>query len=148
MHTQLRTAQIELLQDHESHGLFNLPCQGLDISRFLYHTIVELQTHSADVDMMSKLGPHLMSHQSADATEVHLLSFKVFCKDNDWLVPDMKLVWKWVKPQSVYRTSGFWETTLEKVFVDAEWSAGTGISIVVKSVDDDEYLKIEKGRVK
>jgi hypothetical protein len=37
---------------------------------------------------------------------------------------------------------------LERIFVDAEWSAGTGILIVAKSVDDEEFGEIEMGRVK
>lgn len=148
MQTQLKAAQIGLLQDCKSHGAFTLPCTGPNISRYLHQQIVDLGTHSADTDMMSKLSPRLTSHRSVETTEVQLFSIKVLCMENEWLVRDKKLVWKWVKPQSMYTTSGFWEMTLERVFVDAEWSAGTGISIVVKSVDDEEFGEIEKGRVK
>ncbi|OAL01242.1 hypothetical protein IQ06DRAFT_304910 [Phaeosphaeriaceae sp. SRC1lsM3a] len=148
VYTHLQAGQIKLLQDHKSHGTFHLPCSGLNISRFLHHQIVDLNTHSADTEMLSKLSPRLLSDQSASTTEVVLFSIQVLCEDNkNWLVPEKKLVWRWVKPQSMYRTSGRWEASLAKVFFDAEWSAGTGISILVGSVDEEKFREIEKRNV-
>jgi hypothetical protein len=138
MHTQLGAAQIELLQDHKPHGTWTLPCLGADFPGFLHRQIVDLHTHSADPDMLSKLSASVAGQQAVNATTVQLFGIKVLREDDDgWLAPGGRLMWKWVKPRSIYRTSGSWETTLEKAVVGGEWSAGKGMVILVKSVHDE-----------
>lgn len=138
MYTQLGAAQIELLQDHKSHGTLTLPCPEADFAGFLHRQIVNLRTHSMDPDMLSKLSTSISGQEAGNTTQVRMFEIKVRREDDDgWLVPDGKLMWKWVKPQSVYRKSGAWETTLEKAIVDGEWSAGKGMVILVKSVRDE-----------
>ncbi|KAH6155926.1 hypothetical protein HBI68_148750 [Parastagonospora nodorum] len=138
MYTQLSAVQIEYLQDHKPHGTWTLPCPEADFSGFLSRQIVDLHTHSADPDMISKLSTSFAEQQAKDATQVQLFSIKVLRENNDgWLVPNTKLMWKWVKPQSAYRTSGAWESTLEKAVIDGEWSAGKELVILVKSVRED-----------
>lgn len=138
MYTQLGAAQIELLQDHKPCGTWTLPCLKADFSGFLHRQVVDLHTHSADPDMLSKLSTSIAGQQAVNTTQVQLFSIKVL-RENDggWLVPENKLMWKWVKPQSIYRKSGSWETTLEKAVVDGEWSAGKGMVILVQSIHDE-----------
>lgn len=138
IYAQLSAAQIELLQDHKRYGTLNLPCLESDFASFLHRQIVHLHTHSADPHMVSKLSASITGEQTENATQVQLFGVKVLRESDDgWLLPDRRLMWKWVKPRSAYRKSGAWEATLEKAVVDGEWSAGKEIVILVKSAQDE-----------
>jgi hypothetical protein len=138
MYTQLNAAQIELLQDHKPHGALTLPCLGSAFPAFLHRRIVDLRTHSSDADLVSKLSASMAGQKGENETQVQLFGLEALRESDDgWFSPGGKLVWKWAKPQSAYRKSGAWETTLEKAVIDGEWSAGKGMVVLVKSVRDE-----------
>lgn len=45
-----------------------------------------------------------------------------------------EMVWNWVKPASLYLTTGAWYRTMEEAVIDGVWRAGVGFSIHVEVV--------------
>lgn len=57
-------------------------------------------------------------------------------------------VWKWAKPGSIYgRTTGFWETEMERAIVDGEWDAGKELRLLVRGVSEGRREELRTGRV-
>lgn len=94
--------------------------------------------------MVSRLVAGLQ--RAEEGMEFHISSIRVLGEEGGDLVPEgYRLLWKWAKPQSLYQKSGSWNHSLTQVIEDAEWTAGKEISILVKSVDEDEYERVVRG---
>ncbi|KAF5851519.1 hypothetical protein GGP41_004325 [Bipolaris sorokiniana] len=152
-HFQLRTtlnpAQIQLVQFHEDHGIVRIAAREPDFESFFRQKLEHLQTSSHDAKMVSKLVANLRCHEVNEGVELRVFSILIFGDENGNLVPEgCNLLWKWAKEQSQYRKSGFWDHRLAQVLVDAEWTAGKGVVILAKGVDEEEYEKVVKGAIK
>jgi len=57
-------------------------------------------------------------------------------------------VWKWAKPESTYgRTTGYWETDMERAIVDGERNAGKELRLFVRGVSEERREELRTGRV-
>ncbi|KAK3292177.1 uncharacterized protein B0H64DRAFT_419530 [Chaetomium fimeti] len=54
-------------------------------------------------------------------------------------------VWKWVKPESIYRRGGLWEPDLSSVLGHGEWDAGKGLVILAVGVKEEAWQFIVAG---
>jgi len=156
LHTQLKPAQIQLIQSHKDFGEVRIPVSEPNLASFLRNQI-DLETPSEDTQMVSKLVARLRDAKATDDDDsdgghgvlVHILSFTVLGDQSGELVPEgHMLLWKWSKPQSQYRKAGFWAHSLTQVLIDAEWNTGKDITIYVKAVDVEEYERVLKGEMK
>jgi hypothetical protein len=132
----------------------HIPTHEPSLATFLQREINHLTTSSQDPQIVTKLIANLHSHTDAsnsDTIEVRILSITVLGEESsDPVIPQgCKLLWKWAKPQSqYYRKSGFWNYSLTRVLVDAEWNAGKGVLVLVKAVEEDEYERVVRGEMK
>lgn len=115
-----------------------IPTYKLDLADFFRRQVESLEISYQDAEMMPKLVASLRGSKAGDAggdgVEVHILSISILGDESGHLVPEgRKLLWRWAKPHSQYRRSGFWDYSLTKVLVDAEWNAGKGIFIMAKA---------------
>ena len=158
LHTQLTPAQIQLIQSHEDLGEVRVPVSELDLANFL-RSQIEVLASSQNAPTVSKLVARLRDENIGDddhgggngghSVLAHILSFTVLGDESGELVPEgHMLLWKWAKPQSQYRKTGFWGHSLTQVLVDAEWNTGKGVTIYVKPVEEEEYEKVLKGEKK
>ncbi|CAG5178259.1 uncharacterized protein ALTATR162_LOCUS8611 [Alternaria atra] len=153
LHTPLTLAQIQLVHSYEDFGVLHIPASEPGLANFLHRRIEFLETSSQDAQMMSKLVANLHSLKASDGggdgTKVNILSTTVLGDESGHLIPEgYRLLWKWAKPHSQYRKSGFWDYSLTKVLMDAEWNAGKGVLILVKAVEEQEYERVMKGETK
>jgi len=104
--------------------------------------------------MISKLVASLHSLKAVgdddgDGVEVNILGITVLGDESGDLIPrDCRLLWKWAKPHSQYRKAGFWGHSLTQILVDAEWNAGKGVCILVKAVEEEEFVTVLGGVIK
>ncbi|KAI4702228.1 hypothetical protein J4E81_002590 [Alternaria sp. BMP 2799] len=156
LHTQLTPAQIQLIQSHEDFGEVRVPVSELNLASFLRNQI-DHEAPSEDAQIVSKLVARLRDTKAADSDNseggdgvlVHILSFTVLGDQSGELVPEGRmLLWKWAKPQSQYRKTGFWGHSLTQVLVDAEWNTGKDVTMYVKAVEEEEYERVLKGEMK
>ena len=104
---------------------------------------------SHDTNMVSKLVANLRCDEQNEGVELHIFSIQIFGDESGNLVPaGCSLLWKWAKEQSPYRKSGSWDHRLAQMLVDAEWTAGKGVVILAKGVNEEEYEKVVKGAIK
>lgn len=54
-------------------------------------------------------------------------------------------VWKWAKPESIYRKVGSWETSLHGVLDDGEWNGGRNLLLLTKGVSEETLKAMELG---
>ncbi|OAG25939.1 hypothetical protein CC77DRAFT_978335 [Alternaria alternata] len=153
LHTPLKLAQIQLVDSCEDFGVMCIPAHELGLADFFQRQIESLEISSQDAEMTSKLVASLRGSKagnaSGDGVEVNILSITILGDENGDLVPEgCKLLWRWVKPHSQYCKSGFWNCSLTKVLVDAEWNAGKGVSILVKAAEEEEYDRVLQGEKK
>lgn len=52
------------------------------------------------------------------------------------LGPNLVPVWKWVKPDSMYRKASFWEGDLHKALEDGEWNGGRKLTVLMAGVSE------------
>ncbi|KAB5551014.1 hypothetical protein GE09DRAFT_1124539 [Coniochaeta sp. 2T2.1] len=119
---------------------------GLDISSTLSELLAE---RTGDLELTPQLLAELMTELitpggQGTTTPMQLFSFPVFSADTchapirDGLVP----VWKWAKPDSVYRVKrGFWEADLSKALDHGEWNGGRNLRLLTGEVTE-EALRI------
>ncbi|KAK4442723.1 hypothetical protein QBC34DRAFT_443920 [Podospora aff. communis PSN243] len=71
-------------------------------------------------------------------------SFPVFSDLPDNPLGDGTLcpVWKWSKPDGVYRKSGFWEHELSRTLEDGSWTGGKGVAIMLGLVSEQAFYTI------
>ncbi|CAN9308141.1 unnamed protein product [Alternaria alternata] len=153
LHTPLKLAQIQLIDSCKDFGVVCIPTHELGLTGFFQRQIESLERSSQDAEMTSKLVASLRGSKAGnadgDGVEVNILSITILGDESGDLVPEgCKLLWRWTKPHSQYRKSGFWDYSLTKVLVDAEWNAGKGISILVKAVEEEEYDRVLQGEKK
>jgi hypothetical protein len=73
---------------------------------------------------------------------MQFFSFPVFSNEPSRVLADGRFpVWKWVKPQSIYRTNSLWEADLSQVLDQGEWNGGKDLMILVVGVTE-EILEI------
>ncbi|KAL2176344.1 uncharacterized protein P884DRAFT_260883 [Thermothelomyces heterothallicus CBS 202.75] len=71
-------------------------------------------------------------------TFMHFFSFPVFSNNPSHLFGDgLFPVWKWVKPESIYRKTGFWEADLATVLDHGEWNAGKDLVLLSGGVAEE-----------
>ncbi|EUC41929.1 hypothetical protein COCMIDRAFT_39963 [Bipolaris oryzae ATCC 44560] len=145
----LKPAQIQLVQSHEDHGIVCIAAREPDLASFFRKKLEYLQTSSHDAKMVSKLVVNLRCDEVNKGVELQIFSVQIFGDEGGNLVSEgCNLLWKWTKEQSPYRKSGFWDHKLAQVLVDAEWTAGEGVVILAKGVDEEEYERVVKGEIK
>ena len=72
--------------------------------------------------------------------------FPVFSSEPSHVLADGRFpVWKWAKPQSIYRTSGLWEANLSKVLDQGEWNGDKDLMILVVGVREEILETIVAG---
>ncbi|KAK0614497.1 hypothetical protein B0T14DRAFT_309792 [Immersiella caudata] len=71
-------------------------------------------------------------------------AFPVFSNRSDHPIGDEALlpVWKWVKPDSPYRKSGFWEKDLHAALEDGGWNGGKELSVLMGAVSEEAFYTI------
>jgi hypothetical protein len=145
----LKSAQVQLVQSHEDYGIVRIAAREPDLADFFGYRVEILETSSQDAQMVSKLVTNLRCDQSDGGLKVQVFSITVFGDESGNLVQkDCRLLWKWIKPQSPYRKSGFWDHKLTQVLMDAEWTAGKDVVLLAKGVGEEEYDRVVKGEKK
>lgn len=73
----------------------------------------------------------------AQKTQRRFFSFPILSNALDPVLgPNLFPVWKWIKPDSMYRKAGFWEGGLHKAFEDGEWNSGKDLTILMVAVSE------------
>lgn len=84
--------------------------------------------------------------QPKRGTFLQFSSFPVFGDIPDHVsIHELLPVWKWIKPGSPYRTTGFWEAELDKVLEDGEWNAGKELVLLVRGVSEEKLQSARAG---
>lgn len=80
---------------------------------------------------------------------VRFFSFSVFSDSSTEIFGDgLRPVFKWAKPDGVYRKSGFWEAELLTAVEDGEWTGGKDLILLVNGVSEDTLQIIRAGEWK
>ncbi|CAA9963400.1 hypothetical protein PTMSG1_06768 [Pyrenophora teres f. maculata] len=160
LHTPLTAGEVQLIASCADFGFVRIPAsENVRLANFLHRQMELLETSSQDAQMASKLVAHLHSLNAdagfesggSEGVEVNILSITVLgdkSETDDLIPPNCRLLWKWAKPQSEYRKTGFWSHSLTQVFVNAEWNAGNSVVVLVKAVEEDEYERVVRGEMK
>jgi hypothetical protein len=140
--TQLKPDSLQLFQGYKELGSFILPIadlqctlskvgdEGVDISR----QVAEFASQMLPL-LSEHLRPGLGKKQSSNDIVVRLCTITVLSDMPETMSSASSYpIWKWAKPSSPYRQSGFWETGLERVVEDGEWSAGKNLTLLVRGV--------------
>lgn len=76
---------------------------------------------------------------------MRFFSFPLFSDSpTDLFGEGLRPVFKWAKPDGVYRKAGFWEAELHTAVEDGEWNGGTGLVLLVRGVEE-EVLRVLGG---
>jgi hypothetical protein len=69
-------------------------------------------------------------------TRLDLYSMEVLTRAENGLedIDADRVVWKWAKPNSPYRTRGRWCPTIDEAVEDGIWSAGKGLMLLAEKV--------------
>lgn len=106
--------------------------QDVDIrcKSIVQHIVAQLQ-NAAPVE-----GPS-SSSLSQECKSLNLYTIETLTRGENGLedvVDADEMVWKWAKPASPYRTTGFWHTTVEEAVTDGVWNAGRGFLLLAEKV--------------
>jgi hypothetical protein len=125
------------------------------------HTFLSSLTARQDVDIGKSIIEHLIAQLQAsmpaepssspkELASLKLYSIEVLTRAEDALANSDadEIVWKWTKPTSPYRTSGFWCSTIEEAVVDGVWNAGRGFLMLVEAVGKGKKNGMFKGEKK
>jgi hypothetical protein len=142
--TQLKPESLQLFQGYKELGSFILPIAGAS----LHYTQSKVEDKGVDIsrqdaEFASQILP-LLSEQllpgpdkkhSSNDIVIRLCTITVLSDMPETIISASSCpIWKWAKPSSPYRQSGFWETGLERVVEDGEWSAGKNLTLLVRGV--------------
>lgn len=80
---------------------------------------------------------------------IQFFSFPVFSNiPTDILGDNLLPIWKWAKPESVYRKTGFWEPELGHALEDGEWNGGKGLTLLSRLVSEEVMQRVRAGHIK
>jgi hypothetical protein len=54
-------------------------------------------------------------------------------------------IWKWAKPESIYRKTGSWETSLHEALDNGEWNGGRNLLLLIRGVSEEKLKAMELG---
>lgn len=130
------------LTDSVSLGTIPVPVD-VDISNVLSGL---LKTSSSLTDRNANLNPQTLANlvrelnagsESEDSAQRQFFAFPILANVPDLVLnPNLFPVWKWVKPDSMYRKAGFWEGDLHKALEDGEWNGGKNLTILMAAVSE------------
>jgi hypothetical protein len=77
------------------------------------------------------------SSSPQECTSFNLYSVENLTRAEDGLehvVDADEMVWRWAKPASPYRKSGWWYSTVDEAVTDGVWNAGRGFLLLIEKV--------------
>ena len=77
---------------------------------------------------------------------LQFVSFPVFGNSPNEILRDGLLpAWKWVKPDRIYRKTGFWEAELHNALEDGKWNGGKDLILLMRAVSEQTLQIITAG---
>ena len=140
---------LQTIKGFTSLGTFVLP-SGLDLSKTLPELLTATDT-ATDMPPSPEPTPQLLASLISQlpvpeqGDRVRFFSFPVWSDSptDPFGGGLLRPVFKWAKPNGVYRTAGFWEADLHTAVEDGEWNGGRGLMLLVSGVSE-EILRIVK----
>jgi hypothetical protein len=120
----------------------------LDISGTLSQL---LTTRAGNRELTPQLLTNLMAELviPGQGSSMRFFSFPVLSVNSNHVFGDSLLpVWKWVKPDSIYCKTGFWEADLSKALDDGEWNGGKDLVLLTGGVTEETLQIIVAGNRK
>ncbi|KAK3299299.1 uncharacterized protein B0H64DRAFT_317105 [Chaetomium fimeti] len=142
---------LSIIKGFTSLGTFDV-LDDLDIAVRLSELLAALPEDSglaAGPEPTSQLLASLMGRLEVpdqESSSLRFFSFPLFNDDPDKVLGNgLSPAWKWVKPESIYRKTGFWEAGLYEVLDSGEWNAGRNLTLLTKGVPEETLKDIEGG---
>lgn len=135
--TSVRLAPSTLsgLKDSVSLGTFSVPVD-VDISNVFSALLKSLSSLTdRDANLVREL--NAMAGSEREEIQTQFFTFPILGNAPDPVLgPNLVPVWKWVKPDSMYRKAGFWEGDLHKALEDGEWNGGRKLTVLMAGVSE------------
>jgi hypothetical protein len=143
---RLTTELLSTIKGFTSLGAFNIPYDrdlafADTLSGFLAASTnqkLETETLSSFMAQINNAYPGRAGRTEQFFSFPMLSSHSIHPLGDEALLP----VWKWVKPQSVYRKSGFWEKDLYAALKDGDGNAGKELTVLMGAVSEQAFYTI------
>ena len=107
---------------------------------------------SDEAEIISRLVEHLRREPApqSQGLSIRMFAIPVLSDSSETLLSGAPApVWKWARPESTYgRTTGFWETDMERAILDGERNAGNELRLLVRGVSEERREEGGSGRVR
>ncbi|EAQ90599.1 hypothetical protein CHGG_02534 [Chaetomium globosum CBS 148.51] len=137
-----------VIKDSKSLGTFCFP-DYLDVAATLSDLLAALQKGSesaAGSEPTSQLLASLMGglEVSGEGSFLQFFSFPLYSESpRQILGHGLSPIWKWAKPESIYRKEGPWETSLHQALDDGEWNGGRNLLLLTRGVSEETLKAME-----